>query len=544
MRMQKIQNRDAVSRSHSGQALIVVLAIVLCLMLLAASVQIQVVAQLAASKKERDYERALQMAEAGANAYLYELSHGFMNTTYPFMPPWTALQANVNRDKFPLSCEVFKQRALSGSYKITHYSTSSQQGYFVGHTALTNSGVTVIAYGWSNGVVRRVQIQASALSIFDWAALYGLDSNPESYCIKFDAASSVVGALGGEGLIYFNGTHLYDGPLRMAASGTSASVMPAIQQSGNNIPPGHAGTGKLANPLTHNYAMTISMPPADQAANMHVQAAKNIISAMGVEYFRTHNNNDTGLRYLVKNSSSGMVRELSGSYTVMNSGQDYPLSGYPAGQSKNYRLDRQFQPSNDTLTHLGMAAGESYLGLHIYPGDYFFEQINMAGTDNLIVRSLRNSERPTIKTRMLRISGDPANPNPGSAADNTVRIWIGKSQIGADPASVIESSILLEYPAFASRFKIYTASQGAIHIESSPLNPAAILSAEILALNVDSSGNRYGRTVFNNSCNFTGSIISWQIEIAAGCTITKQSVEPGQINELLTYNSTEWKELP
>ena len=62
------------------------LALVIAMTLLIAAMQLQVVSQLAASATERDYERALQMAESGLNAYLNKLANGD-----PATPPswWT-----------------------------------------------------------------------------------------------------------------------------------------------------------------------------------------------------------------------------------------------------------------------------------------------------------------------------------------------------------------------------------------------------------------------------------------------------------------------
>ena len=56
--------------------MIIALALVLGLMLVVSAALYQVVNQLAPSKAERGYDRALLMAEAGVNAYLNMLTNG------------------------------------------------------------------------------------------------------------------------------------------------------------------------------------------------------------------------------------------------------------------------------------------------------------------------------------------------------------------------------------------------------------------------------------------------------------------------------------
>ena len=64
------------ARASHGHAILVALALVLGLMVLVTAVASMVVQELKVTKTERDYERALQMAEAGVNAYLNMLAFG------------------------------------------------------------------------------------------------------------------------------------------------------------------------------------------------------------------------------------------------------------------------------------------------------------------------------------------------------------------------------------------------------------------------------------------------------------------------------------
>ena len=90
--------------------------------------------------------------------------------------------------------------------------------------------------------------------------------------------------------------------------------------------------------------------------------------------------------------------------------------------SGDYQLDGEFSPSNGTLTSLGKTNGESFYGLRVYPGNYFFEQITMQSSDRLRLRTFNDSDQPS----------QPANPNSGQSSNRNVRFWIGKRQSGND----------------------------------------------------------------------------------------------------------------
>src|ERR1041385_2336129 len=121
-------------RTQRGQALVVSLGIILGLILLTAAVQIQVVAQLNETKRERDFERALQMAEAGANAYLNELANGFVNSTYSYMPPYNS-DPRGDGGATLLTTAQFQTQANNGTIaasKLCNYpSGSTRQGFYV-----------------------------------------------------------------------------------------------------------------------------------------------------------------------------------------------------------------------------------------------------------------------------------------------------------------------------------------------------------------------------------------------------------------------------
>lgn len=504
-------------RSRRGAALLIALALILTLTVVVAATQVQVISQLALSRRERDYERALQCAEAGVNAYLNRLSYG--TGSVPAAIPAYTLAG-------------FRQAVRDGTVTLTRYpSGSTTQGYYVGHAGTVGSFVTILGYGWSNGVVRRVKASGRAFSIFDWAAIYGLDPAPGSYAWKFTGNAKVVGASGADGKLFLSpGANVtwYDGPVIWAGPGAQSNPNPPVYPSGPNIPLGHPSTPDhihiLSNPPVRRYARPLGFPTADEAANQWVN------TTLGVEYFRTNNHNATGLRYLVRDTVTGVIRELSGNYTVLAAG--------------DFELDNELSPPTGQLNQMGMTASEVFYGVRAYPGNYYFTAVQMGPADRILLRSFKDSERtiPAVNAqRTPIIDGDPANPNPGQAENQNIRVWLGDPTSGPIPNTTFSYQTQMEYPRFASRFRVYNASHGSVIIKGTNDDPPPPFRVNLLAYNRDSNGG-YGSVQFVSSVYLFGSLIAWRIDVSGGTTIEKEVPELGP-DDRFAYVTTDWTEL-
>jgi hypothetical protein len=135
-------------------ALAVAVAMSLCLCMLISVSGLQVVTQLGLSKTERDYERALMLAEAGANAYLSRLTFGAAD--YANLPPLYQYM-----DGIAPTCSQFAEGVRNGLYELIRVPSGSQQGYFAGTLGRPGARCTIVAYGWSNGVVRSARLTAT-----------------------------------------------------------------------------------------------------------------------------------------------------------------------------------------------------------------------------------------------------------------------------------------------------------------------------------------------------------------------------------------------
>jgi hypothetical protein len=592
-------------RRQRGAALIVALALVLCLTIVVTGTQMQVVQQIKQSKGQRDYDRALQLAEAGANAYLNYLAQG---TSTSLLIPWGAHQPPViTTANIPSAAQV-RSDILAGNIimgggtntingtlfansmgfvnfpaqasLITKPAAGSQYGYFVILNATPSANVKFVSYGYANGVVRRVQVEGYSSDIFDWAAVYGMDrfssgntgpglaSNQNANgtdsgnAWTFTGSANVVGASGGEGFINGNNNvTYYDGPIILAANGNTLNTTdPAVSQSAPNVPTGHSGTGTLASPLVRRLARSLDIETADEAANAWAYAAFGASTTAGVEYFKTYNNNNaTGVRMLVKvtNSSDpnyGRVRELPTAWAIPTT------SG---GGISAYELQ---WPGNSAITAAGKTNNETFVGLRMYPGNYYIQKWTQSTSQVMYLRTNASSTYvgvdgdgnsfPVYNSDFSSIIS--TNPNSGMSSEKNVRVWVGNPTSGNSPDSGFSDNTFMEDPSFASRFRLYFATKGTVTISGTNANPPKKFRVNILSkaqtpytgTNSAWAGQNvtYGTINIASGTYLYGSLLAWQVKVAGGCTIEKQASEgtgpSGPAQDVIAYYVTNWKELP
>jgi len=574
MRVQqtKLKLRSAPPARRRAAALIIALVLALCLTMLVVATQLATLSQLKSEKGQRDYDRALELAEAGANAYLNYLAA--RNGTS--ITPWN-VAAPPNIDGTVLSTSQIRKDILAGNIKrydgtsdstasntvngmvypntmglvsypaqatlATRPALNSQFGYFVTLKGTPGFTIDIVSYGYANGIVRRVQVGGSSASIFDWAAIYVLDNNAGDTAWAQNGSASTVGGIGGEGNINWGSGTIFDGPVILAANGNTFNTSdPTVMASTSTNPAGNQGTHAIASPSVRRLTRSLNIETADTAANNWSGGST------GVEYFRNNNDNATGFRFLLQNNTTHLIYELSSQVPNVGTGDLTMLS-----------------PSNGNVPN-----GYSYYGLRVYPGSYFFESVQQKPNDTFTYyRTFNDADRNDSSISSARLftvsgtidkqgaitAGEPANPNTsaGASANRNIRYWIGQTKNGANISTSgtrtqWEHGNAMEYPAYASRFRIYDANPGEVDVNGSN-SVSFIWNVNLLAYNFDSrvnSGAPYGNVKFTSSTYVRGSLIAWQVTQSGSTIIEKQATEGGTSNtdDKLVYQVTSWKELP
>jgi hypothetical protein len=525
------------------------------LTILIIATQLVIIQQLQVSKTERDYERALQMAEAGANAYLNMLTNGTANsTTDPngLIPPAYTYSSVLTISQFIEEAHNVSSTIIPhtpapgtrGAYLIYYPAGQTNRGYFAYQTsAVSSTGVVnVVAFGWCNGVVRRVQVSGQSESVFDLAAVYGLDPNMGSsdFAVKFSGSANVVGAFGAEGTIASsNNATYYDGPILWTNESYGSpwnNADPTVRQSSPNVPTGHVGTGTLASPLYRHYTRSLDEITAGAEANMASG------STSGVPYYQANNNNTTGITLLFMNKSTNAYLEVP----QPNGNPLIPTSG-----SSAYSLSWPLRPyQKAALAAVGYARKNyNFVGLRMYPGDYYVSSLTMynsnpnlnGATDRLYLRTYNDSDLAGGTNPL----GLPTknNPNgPSQSSNRNVRLWIGQPPpFGVALSTTLGQGMLLEYGQFASRFRVYSSNSKGVELKAANTG-TTFFNLDLLAYDKDLNGNGYGSVQIDSGAYLYGSLIGWQITMQGGATIQKQSPEPGP-NDRVEVGVTTWKEL-
>ncbi len=111
-------------RAQRGSALIAALVLVLVLTMVVTGAQVVTVQQLKEAKAQRDYEVALQMAEAGANAYLNERANKFVDKAVTDTVNGIAYMPPPNITAQPASVAAFRTQSGNGTIPanfLIHY---------------------------------------------------------------------------------------------------------------------------------------------------------------------------------------------------------------------------------------------------------------------------------------------------------------------------------------------------------------------------------------------------------------------------------------
>ncbi|NLI01572.1 MAG: hypothetical protein GX446_19020 [Chthonomonadales bacterium] len=327
-----------------GAAMILALALTLCLTMLVVATQLEVITEFKTSRTERDFERALQMAEAGVNAYQHRLTFGTASGQpgAALLPPLYEFPGGV----VP-TLQQFRQRVLNGTYTLVRYPAGSQQGYFVGTIGTPGDTAHIVSYGWSNGVARRVscvlQTEAAPQDIEDDTQIHPSGEYALFAVTRMTVENnnSLVGGVGTNGTVSLDhnssitsGSLCLYGPNASFSQGNNVTanvvrypdpvVWPTVAQIADRLFP----SGGLTWLATHNDNGMATINGVAGIPNSKIYATNNVTvvfngKAGGANYYITdaYFKNNATIRF---NNSAGPIRIWIG-----------PLGGSGGWYSKN-----------------------------------------------------------------------------------------------------------------------------------------------------------------------------------------------------------------
>lgn len=552
-------------RRHDAVVLAGVLALILSLTVMVAAVQVLVVRQLAAAKQRGNRERALELAEIGANAYLFQLGTAFLRAPLSWMPRFNDVSSAP--EPWPVDFATFRKRAgRHSNFPVVRYpSGAKRQGFVVGHWNVPG-GVVVVSYGFCNGSTRMVRCAARSFSPFEWAAAYGLDPHTSGEpgpggdtgpAWSFTGNATIVGASGSEGLIdNAPNAAWFDGPLYLVGRGDSLNpdLSPDVWESGPGLPPGHVGTGTVAFPFVRRSKRSYAVPTVDELSIQYANLRFGQVNTVGVRWFAgvfadgSYRHHDTtGIRYVVRNKREGdphfgKLRQLP-----------VPMA-FPS--LHNPVLDLGEVPAA-TLTQSGMTDDEEFVGVRMYPGNYFFTQIRQPSSQGatLYLRSYADGGsgtgmdgNPMVVYDDVDYSHVATNPNPGFGSDKEIRIWVGDRSSGTNVASQLSNNVWMEDRTFPSRFRILVGNRAGCTIDGDSQRKFTVnllANARYTPTSGPYAGIaiRAGRVSIRSNVYLLGSLVAWNVQMGGGATIERQAQMEPSPYEYTGYQVTDWREI-
>jgi len=304
--------------------MIIALALTLCLTMLVVATQLEVVTEFKSSQTERDFERALQMAEAGANAYQHRLTFGTASGQpgEALLPPLYEYPGGVAP-----TVQQFRQGVLNGTYTVIRYPAGSQQGYFVGTVGTPGDTANIVSYGWSNGVVRRVnciaQTEAAPQDIEDDTEIHPSGEYNLFAVSRLDVEmnNTLVGALGSNGAVTMGGNCSVSGGVHLYGPAASHTF------------------GANTDPDVTTYPDPVIWPTVAEIAD-------RLFPSGGLEWLATHNDNAMATINGVSGIPSNKI-DVKNNATIV-------FTGKPGGA--NYYLTSAYFKNNATI-RINNAAG-------------------------------------------------------------------------------------------------------------------------------------------------------------------------------------------
>lgn len=323
------------------------------------------------STRETDYAAAIQAADAGVNWQLREISLDPSDTTKPCQ---ASSPCSRTIPGTPATFTVF----------ITNEDGSSPW-------VAPNTGI-LTSDGAFNGITRRVQIKGSKKSIFDEYAIFATYSGSGTEVLTFNGTGSIInGNVGSNGQVDSDSSTQVNGLLTLLG-GTATGT------SGSNV---------VTEPSTMQW------PTVDEIANASFSG---------------------GLNWLKTNNSNGNIRQ----FAAGNGNLDAAISAnFPTSGANMYKL-RTSDFNSLNLAPAGVPWDDSFANsmegtktMIFPPGDYYFEECDIAGGNSIMIDNRNGAVRIWINTASSGpVNQDTINANfyYADSAPSKFRLYYNKCQ--------------------------------------------------------------------------------------------------------------------
>jgi len=429
---------------HRGSVLTSTLIFVVITSLILAGIGTYTISHLSRASAESDYSAAMNLAEAGINYELRNVSENILDTTRP-----DQLHPGAGQNG-PYTGSI---SGVSGSFtvSVTNDPDNGKAWFAPGNMLVTATGTT-------NGVTRTVRCRGSRRSIFDNYSFYGIDS------------TTINGSLVADGSFGTNSPITLDG--------TSAEVYGPVVFNGTS---GSFNAGEATGGVWYQ-PDKISWPTVSKLADIVAsqKSGSTVPSGTGLSWLRTHNDNgqimmfnetapnqDSTLTDPTKHYwvSAGFSKQ-SGDWIISDSGSNKNFSGITTDTNPmdskgatTQRYDQSAVTYTFTNPSKTVSQGEQYIGgaqVYILPGsptstpyNYYFDELNLKGNGTGCAILIDNASGP-------------------------VNIWLGPSSDYGTSTDFLNGVIFFTAPGDSTKFRLYDGKSATLDIAGNSVFPGGI----------------------------------------------------------------------
>jgi Tfp pilus assembly protein PilX len=477
--------RESIRR---GGILISTLAFVVIVSILMAGVGTLAVSHYARAKTESDYAAALNLAEAGIN---YEIRNISLNMV---------TNSNAIDRAYPSGGQngayTGAVSGITGAYTVKVYAENSD-GTLANTSWAPPSPAIIRSTGTVNGVSRTVQIEGTRKSLFDIYALFGIDSTSWNGGVIVNGTfgtNNSISISGSSGEVY--GSIIYNG--------SSGSTFPSGQTTGGVSYEPTKTTWPTVNTLADYYAKLTAVK----------QGLAAPAAGSGLSWFRsTYNDNsrvmmfdstDAALSNPAQHAwkASGFAATNQGNWEISNTGggktfntvtTDANAMDAPAASTKRY----VYPATTFSFTNPNQSVSVASFGMNgkqvlIFPGspdpnvpyNYYIDLINLSNSNSVAV--------------MFDTASGPIN------------VWISNLSSQDGTADDNLNGVFYFTSADSTKFRLYDAKTGNGN-NTGVLNigGSSVFNGSIYAYN----GANTGKISFSGNPVINGSVIASKFQL-------------------------------